>query len=112
MKLLQKIEWKTHRWNLKFNLMSIDLHDNDGCWGITIAEIIKDFRPYSLFSFEFRLPNNADRKYFQVTNWDLLYIATPLYKWMESMDEDMLWGRYEPNIFICTIHKFVSKLFN
>ena len=42
-------------------------------------EVVKDFRPYSLFSFEFRLPNGADRKVFQITNWDLLFIATPLF---------------------------------
>ena len=32
MGLLQKIAWRTRRWNIKFNLLDIFLHDGDGCW--------------------------------------------------------------------------------
>ena len=66
MGLLQKISWRTRKWNLKINLLDVFIHDGDGCWGITIFEVVKDFRPYSLFSFEFRLPNGAERKIFQI----------------------------------------------
>lgn len=92
MGLLQKISWKTRRWNLKVNLLDIFIHDGDGCWGFTILEVVKDFRPYSLFSFEFRLPNGADRRVFQVTNWDFLFIATPLIKKINDLDENIMWG--------------------
>ena len=36
MGLLQKISWRTRKWNLKINLLDVFIHDGDGCWGITI----------------------------------------------------------------------------
>ena len=97
MGLLQKIAWRTRRWNIKFNLLDIFLHDGDGCWGFTFFEIVKDFRPYSLLSIEFRLPNGADIKYFNVTNWDFLFLSTPLYDWSSGLEEDILWG-HKPTV--------------
>jgi hypothetical protein len=91
-KILQKIAWKTRRWNLKINLLDIYLHDGDGCWGFTLFEVVKDFRPYSLLSIEFRLPNGANVKRFVVDNWDFLFLSTPLWKWIEDTDERKLWG--------------------
>lgn len=108
--ILQKIEWKARKWNLKFNLLSIYIHDGDGCWGITIGEVIKDFRPYSLFSFEFRLPNGAERTQLQITNWDLFYISTPMYDWLSKIEEDILWG-YEPSRIAKIKHNLIKKLF-
>lgn len=98
MGLLQKIGWKTRKWNLKFNLLDVYLHDGDGCWGFSFCEIINNYRPYSLLSIEFRLPNGAERTEVQVTNWDILYITTPLYDLAQSMIENMVWG-YKPNRF-------------
>ena len=81
MGLLQKIAWRTRRWNIKFNLLDIFLHDGDGCWGFTFFEIVKDFRPYSLLSIEFRLPNGGNVKEFTIDNWDFLFLATtPMYR--------------------------------
>ena len=91
-KILQKIAWKTRRWNLKINLLDIYLHDGDGCWGFTLFEVVKDFRPYSLLSIEFRLPNGANVKRFVVDNWDFLFLSTPLWKWIEDTDERKLWS--------------------
>ena len=110
MNILQKIEWKARKWNLKFNLLSIDLHDGDGCWGITIGEVIKDYRPYSLFSFEFRLPNGAERTQLQITNWDLFYISTPIYDWVSKIEEDILWG-YEPSMAKGFLYRIANKLY-
>lgn len=95
MGLLQKISWKTRKWNLKFNLLEVYLHDGDGCWGFSFFEVIKDYRPYSLLAIEFRLPNGAERTETQLTNWDILCLSTPLYDWMGDLEESMLWG-YKP----------------
>ena len=90
-KLLQKIAWKTRRWNLKVNLLDIYLHDGDGCWGFTLLEVVKDFRPYSLLSIEFRLPNGAEVKSFTIDNWDFLFLSTPIWKWVSNTDEREMW---------------------
>lgn len=92
---LQKISWVTRKWNFKFNLLEIYLHDGDGCWGFSFCEVIKDFRPYSLLAIEFRLPNGAERTKIQFTNWDILYLSTPMYDWMTELSESIMWG-YKP----------------
>lgn len=92
MGLLRKIGWKARRWNLKFNLLNIYLHDGDGCWGFSLCEVVKEYRPYSLLAIEFRLPNGAERTSVQWTNWDLLYLSTPLYDWYSDLSENILWG--------------------
>ena len=92
MGLLQKINWKTRRWNLKFNLLDLHIHDGDQCWGFSFCEVTKNYITYSLLSFEFRLPNGADRKVFQVTNWDLLYLSTPLLNKTLELNDNIMWG--------------------
>jgi hypothetical protein len=111
MGILQKIEWKTRRWNLKVNLLDIFIHDGDGCWGFTLFEVVKDFRAYSLLSFEFRLPNGADRKVFQVTNWDFLFLSMFIYNKLIKLNEDILWGK-KPNLFEKILIKIGNKLYN
>jgi hypothetical protein len=107
MGLLQKIEWNARKWNIKFNLLEVYLHDGDGCWGFSFCEVIRDYRPYALLSIEFRLPNGAERTKIQWTNWDILYITTPLYDWILDVRENILWG-YTPNRF----EKLCLKIFN
>lgn len=34
-KILEKIAWKTRKWNTRFNLLELFLHDGDEVWGIT-----------------------------------------------------------------------------
>jgi hypothetical protein len=109
--ILQKIEWKTHRWNLKFNLLDLYLHDGDGCWGFSFCEIVKDYTTYSLLSFEFRLPNGADRKVFQITNWDLFYISKPFWKWFDNESDRVLWGGSKPTGIQGILYKIADKLF-
>lgn len=110
MGLLQKISWKTRKWNLKFNLLEVYLHDGDGCWGFSFCEVIKDYRPYSLLAIEFRLPNGAERTKIQWTNWDILFLSTPLYDWMGDLEESMLWG-YEPTRFQRMSLNLANRLF-
>ena len=110
MGLLQKIAWQTRRWNLKINFLDVFIHDGDGCWGFTLFEIVYDYMPYSFLSFEFRLPNGADRKIFQVTNWDLLFLSVPLYNKIKDLNENILWGK-KPNLFERLLIKIGNKLY-
>ena len=111
MGLLQKIEWKTRMWNIKFNLLDIYLHDGDGCWGFTLFEIVNKFTPYSLLSIEFRLPNGGNRKSFKITNWDFLFLGTPLWKYIDSTSENILWGSAEPTGIRGLLYRIAKKLY-
>ena len=110
MGLLQKISWRTRRWNLKFNILDLYLHDGDQCWGFSFCEVIKDHRPYSLLAFEFRLPNGADRKVLQITNWDFLFISTPLFDKTSDLSENIMWG-HKPTGWERFLIKIGNKLF-
>lgn len=110
MGLLQKISWRTRRWNIKINLLDIFIHDGNECWGFTFFEIVNNFKPYSFFSFEFRLPNGADRKVFQVTNWDLFFLSTFIYNKFDDLNESILWG-HKPTNFEKLLVKIGNKLY-
>lgn len=90
-KLLRKIEWLLRRLNLKFNLLDIFLHDGDACIGFTLFEFTKDFRPYAFLAFEFRLPNGTNRKVLSITNWDFLFLSTPLWNWVSDVQKRKMW---------------------
>ena len=92
MKILQKIEWKTHRWNLKINFFDLFLHDGDRCWGFTLFEVVHNFETKSLLAFEFRLPNGAEVKHFTIANWDILFIRGFLYNHWEKLDDRKMWS--------------------
>jgi len=110
MGLLEKISWQTRKWNLKFNLLDVYIHDGDQCWGFSFCEVIKDYVPYSLLAIEFRLPNGAERTKVQWTNWDILFLSTPLFEWASDLEESMLWG-YEPTRLQRTAFNLVNRLF-
>ena len=92
MKILQKIAWKTRKWNLKINLFDLFLHDGDGCWGFTLFEIVHNFETRSLLAFEFRLPNGGNVKEFTIDNWDFLFIRSLMYKHWEELDDRKMWS--------------------
>jgi hypothetical protein len=110
MGLLEKISWQTRKWNLKFNLLDVYIHDGDQCWGFSFCEVIKDYVPYSLLAIEFRLPNGAERARVQWTNWDILFLSTPLYDWMSDLEESMLWG-YKPTRTQRILFNLANRLF-
>ena len=110
-KILRKIEWRTRRLNLKINLLDIYLHDRYACWGFTLLQVTNNYISYSLLSFEFRLPNGTDRKIFQVTNWDLLFLRTPFYKWCRDEDGRILWGGAAETGIKGLFYKLGNKLF-
>jgi hypothetical protein len=91
-KLLEKISWRTRRWNIKFNLLNIHLHNEDESWGFNFFTFNINFRFYSLLSFEFRLPNKTTIKGFTVDDWDLLFLYNALWKKYNNLSERKLWG--------------------
>lgn len=110
MGLLQKIAWKTRRWNFKINLLDIFLHDGYGCWGFTFFKVVKDYKSYALLAFEFRLPNGADIKKFKVDNFDILFIGNPSKEWKMDLEDSILWG-YKPTILQRIGLKIVGYIF-
>jgi hypothetical protein len=110
MGLLEKISWQTRKWNLKFNLLDVYIHDGDQCWGFSFCEVIKDYVPYSLLAIEFRLPNGTERTKIQWTNWDILFLSTPIYDWVGDLEESMLWG-YKPTRIQRILFNLANRLF-
>lgn len=92
MKLLNKIAWKTRRWNFKIQFLNIYLHDGDGTWGFDILTILKDYHSYSLLSILFRLPNGADVKELVLDDLDFLFLRSFLYNIYDDLDDRKLWG--------------------
>ncbi len=92
MKILQKIAWKTRKWNLKINLFDLFLHDGDGCWGFVLFEIVHNFETKSLLAFEFRLPNGGNVKEFTIDNWDFLFVRRYMYKQWAELDDRKMWS--------------------
>lgn len=90
--LLEKISWKTRRWNFKFHLFNLYLHDGDESWGFNFFTFNVNFRFYSLLSLEFRLPNKTTVKRFVIDDWDFFFINQPLWKRCEDLSERKLWG--------------------
>ena len=108
-KILQKIEWRLRRVNLKFKLLDLYLHDGDACIGFSFCEITKDYRAYSFLAFEFRLPNGADRKVTSVSNWDFLFLNTPIWEWISDASEREMWTGL--NKWDSFWYKILSKLY-
>lgn len=110
--ILEKISWKTHKWNLSFDLLQIDLHDNQESWGFKLFNFSVNYYDYSLLAFFFRLPNKTTVKKFAIDHWDFLYLYRPLYRVYDRLNDRELWN---PNNFtiIDTIKlKILNKLFN
>lgn len=110
--ILEKVSWKTHKWNYKFDLLQIDLHDNQESWGFKLLNFSVNYRDYSLLAFFFRLPNKTTVKRFAIDHWDFLYLYRPLYKVYDKLNDRELWN---PNSFttIDTIKlKILDLLFN
>lgn len=91
-KLLEKISWKTRRWNYKFTLLNLHLHDHEGTWGFNLCTFYINFRTYSLLSIEVRLPNLTHVRKFVVDDWDFLYLSRPLYTKYDKLTDRALYG--------------------
>ena len=89
---LEKISWETRKFHLIFNLITLKLNDHFSSWGINFFTIIKNHNSYSLFSFEFKLPNKTNIPKFRITKWDILFLRTPLFLVYEDLCEKNIWG--------------------
>jgi hypothetical protein len=91
-RILEKISWRTRRWNIKFHLLNLYFHDGDESWGFNFFTFCANFKFYSLLSFEFRLPNKTTVKRFTVDDWDFLFLYNPLWNRCDDLSERKLWG--------------------
>lgn len=107
--LLEKISWKTRRWNFKFQLLNLYLHDGDSTWGFNLASFVVNYHLYSLLSLEFRLPNKTNVNRFVVDHWDFFYLRSLLWNILEDLEERKMWVGLTKIEKIK--YKFISKLF-
>lgn len=92
MGFLEKISWKTRRWNYSFQLLYIGLHDQDESWGFSFFNIIADRKVYSLLRFEFRLPNMTNVRVFSIDAWDFLFLYNYIFRSYDDLSDRELWG--------------------
>jgi len=92
MGLLQKIAWKTRRWDLSVTILDISLHDEQGSWGINLLDFKYNLRSHSLFCIDFRLPNGGDVKELTVDHFDFLYLRTLLWNAYDDLSDRKLWN--------------------
>jgi hypothetical protein len=107
MNILTKIAWKTRRWNYQFDLCKLYLHDQFGTWGIDLIAIHSNFKTYSLFSIQIRLPNLTTVKKLSVDHIDLFFLRNYLFIVYNRLDDKLLWN---PNS-IQWYHKILLKFF-
>lgn len=110
--ILEKISWKTRKWNYSFDLLQIDLHNNHESWGFRVLNFNANFYDHSLLAFYFRLPNKTTVKHFHIDHWDFLYLYRPLYRVYDRLNDRELWN---PNSFTKIDKlklKILDKLFN
>jgi hypothetical protein len=89
---LEKISWLTRRWNFKFRLFDLYLHDEFDAWGFEFFTIQYDYRAYSALALLVRLPNKTTVKEFVIDDWDFLFLERPLFKLWERLDDKKTWG--------------------
>lgn len=90
-RFLERISWLTHRWNYKFNVCDLYLHDNHGSWGFSLLTLQKNFVSYSLLAISFRLPNKTHVQRFTIDDWDFLYMCRYLWKIYDDLSDRKLW---------------------
>jgi|AntAceMinimDraft_18_1070375.scaffolds.fasta_scaffold371485_1 hypothetical protein len=110
-KLLEKISWVTRKWQYKFGLFDLLLHDHSGSWGFKLITLDINLRDYSLLAFKFRLPNKTTINTFVVDDWDILFLHNYLWKQYDNLSDSKLWGT-RLNWWNKTKLHFLNKLFN
>jgi len=89
---LEKISWLTRKWNFKFRLFDLYLHDEHDAWGFEFFTVQYNFRAYSALALLVRLPNKTTVQEFTIDDWDFLFLERPIFKLWESLDDRNLWG--------------------
>ena len=89
-KLLQKIAWKTHRWNLKFGLLNIYLGGDHDKFGFQVMNISTGiFWSGSLFEITWSFPTATHAGELTI---DILYLFEKWDNWCIDMTDRKLWG--------------------
>ena len=107
-RLLEKIAWKTRRWNLKFSLLNLSHKSNEITFDFVCFTI--SFRDYSLLSLHFRLPNKTTVKRFVVDSWDFLFLYNFLFTKWERLSDRALWSRNSLSTWEEIQLKILSKI--
>jgi len=90
-RLLEKIAWKTRKWNIEFTLFRLMHYSN--VIEIDLCSFTINFEKYSILSIHFRLPNKSNVRRFVIDRWDILFIYTFLMKRWSELDDRALWNR-------------------
>lgn len=94
-RLLEKIAWKTRRWNFEFSLVRLMYISN--IVEIELCSFSANFENYSILSIHFRLPNKTNVKRFVIDRWDIFFIYTFLNKRLEELNDRELWNKNSLN---------------
>tara|TARA_B100001093_G_scaffold341800_1_gene326589 strand:- start:10125 stop:10472 length:348 start_codon:yes stop_codon:yes gene_type:complete len=111
-KILEKISWKTHKWNYSFDLLQIDLHDNQESWGFKFFNLSINYYDHALLAFYFRLPNKTTVKRFSIDHMDFLFLNRPLYKVYDRLNDRELWNPETITTLDKIKIKILNKIFN
>lgn len=92
-KILEKIAWKTRRWNFSFSLLDMAIHDHHEAWGFDFISVYKDFHKYSLLSFWFRLPNKTTVQRFCIDEIDFMFLRRYFHRLHDDLSDRDMWSR-------------------
>jgi hypothetical protein len=89
-KILQKLAWKTNRWDVKFSLLNIYLGGDNGKFGFEFIKIDNGFQwEGSLLEITWEFPTVTHRG---ELNIDVLFLYNKWDKWCRDNDDRELWG--------------------
>jgi hypothetical protein len=106
-KLLQKIEWKTRKWHLEFNLLNISFPNDYRLWGFDLIQLKYLNKNYSFLSIHFYLPNVSGRNKIQLHQFDFLFLRNSLGNIYDDLMDDKFWAGSKG---LKGIHKFKYKV--
>ena len=109
-RILERISWKTRRWNFKYQSFILYLH-NDTTWGFSIAVFTINNREYSMLSIQFRLPNKTNVKVLSLDHWDILFLRNYLFKRWDHLDDSYMWHKEGLTKWEIIQLRFLDKIF-
>jgi hypothetical protein len=104
MKTLIKLSWKTRKFKLSFELLTLYFNDYWHGWGFDFFKIGTLMNSYSLLKFCILLPNGTTRMKL-CWHGDVLFIKTLLLKIYSDISDGILWGNRVSNI-----NKFMHRI--
>jgi len=91
MKLLQKIEWKTRKWHLEFNLLNISFPNEFRLWGFDLIHLKYRNNNYSFLSMHCYLPNVSGTNKIKLHQFDFLFLRNYLYNIYDNLNDVKFW---------------------